>query len=551
MTHSQEKNRKFTMLQRSFFLVFLSMIIVLAISLAAVLLVNNAYVTGKNDIYMLEKQEKLDQMMESLAVEIQIAEQQQLKLLADNKVLHIAYLRNEMEPYHYYSQTLEIVNRMKEITDDFRIVKGIWMNLKSIGLMLYQDGITYSIPLTETAAEEAAKQEMYADQSRVYIVRSLMDYQTLAPEELCTIILELDTSVMLERFSYLCLENERVLLSINHRPLYEEAKETDPHMQMVTSNADHYPLQASLQIGPTRYRLSSDEWLTSTYVIITAVGLLAGAFILYLYYRLYRPLELLLDGAFQHLERGELNYRIPSVRSGPFAGIYRTFNDAMERLEYLMDHVYRQKLLISEMQLKQLQAQINPHFMYNTYYTLYRQIQDGNWANSRQLARLLGDFYQYITRTGSMEKSLREEVQHTLTYVEIQTMRFPDTVQEIEPLPEEIGGMLVPQLIMQPVFENVFQHAKKNLHPGEPLHLIMRYIISEAYVDVCIENNGRLSEETIRQLQHALAHVDDQEEITGLLNIHKRLQLFFGEEAGLAVSRSKLDGLCVQMRLIR
>ena len=528
------------------------LMVVLLISIVAMLVANNAYVTGKNDIYVLEKQEKLNQMLESLETEIQIAEQQQLKLLSDSKVSRIAYSRNEMDPYNYYSQTLEIVDRMKEIADDFQIVKNIFLDFETIGVRLSQNGLIQRLPLSEAAESQASQQEMYASGDQLFIVRTLMDYQNSEPDKLCTMVLELNVDVLYERCSYLCQENESVVLAVGDYPLRKGPGESAGEgVYLVTSQAARYPMKITLQAGPTRYRLSTDELLTAACIGVGVTCLLAGAFILYSYFRLYRPLELLLDEAFQHLEKGELSYRIPSVRSGPYEEIYRTFNTAMDRLEYLMDHVYRQKLLISEMQLKHLQAQINPHFMYNTYYTLYRQIQDEHWDHSRQLARLLGDFYQYITRSSSMEKTLRDEVRHTLTYVEIQTMRFPDTIQEIEPLPEDVASMVVPQLIMQPVFENVFQHARDNLHPGEPLHLIMRYQIDEDSVRVYVENNGALSDDTIQRLQNALEHVDDQEEITGLLNIHKRLQLFYGEGAGLTVSRSKLDGLCVRMLLIR
>lgn len=552
MKRKESGERRLTSLKRTFLLILLIMGIVLVISFAAVLLMNNAYVTGKNDIYILEKQDKLDRMMESLGNEIQHAEQQQLKLLADNRVLQLAYSRNEMEPYSYYRLTLEIVDRMKEITDNSSLVKSLWLEMKPIGLYLDQDGPVRSIPIPDEKLSAASQQTLYVAEEKVYIIRSLMDYEASPSTELCTLILELDTAAIRERCSFLCMADESVLLAVGDTLAEGAESSTRTQEQQVNSLASGYPLRVTLKIGPARYRLSTDELLTLTYAVLIIVFLLAIGFILYLYYQFYRPLELLLDEAFQHLERGDLSYRISDVRSNrPFAGVFRTFNDAIERLEYLMDHVYRQRLLISEMQLKHLQAQISPHFMYNTYYTLYRLIQDEKWDNSRQLARLLGDFYQYITRSGNMEKTLREEVQHTLTYVEIQTMRFPNSIQEIEPLPEEIAEMIVPQLIMQPLFENVFQHAREHLHPGEPLHFAMRYEITEDRVRVYIENNGELSDEAIRHLQETLEHVDEQEEITGLLNIHKRLQLYYSEEAGLSVSRSQLNGLCVCMTLIR
>ena len=78
MKKKESGERRLTSLKRTFLLILLSMGIVLAISFAAVFLMNNAYITGKNDIYILEKQDKLDRMMESLDSELHRAEQQQL-----------------------------------------------------------------------------------------------------------------------------------------------------------------------------------------------------------------------------------------------------------------------------------------------------------------------------------------------------------------------------------------------------------------------------------------------------------------------------------------
>ena len=89
----------------------------------------------------------------------------------------------------------------------------------------------------------------------------------------------------------------------------------DENVQQVCSLSARYPLQAILKIGPTRYRLSTDEVLTQTYAVLLTVFLLAIGFLLYLYHQFYRPLELLLDEAFQHLETGDLSYRIPEKQA--------------------------------------------------------------------------------------------------------------------------------------------------------------------------------------------------------------------------------------------
>ncbi|MBE0601036.1 MAG: hypothetical protein IH607_04560, partial [Firmicutes bacterium] len=157
-----------------------------------------------------------------------------------------------------------------------------------------------------------------------------------------------------------------------------------------------------------------------------------------------------------------------------------------------------------------------------------------------------------VTRNGNAVKHLKDEVAYTITYVKIQTIRFPSMQYDIQPLPPVFEPIEVPQMILQPVFENVFQHAQHTLSSGESLKLQMTYkTIGEDSVCIVIENNGSISDERIGELQKNLEHVDRLTELTGLLNIHKRLKLFFGDMAGLSVGKSALGGLCVRICVMR
>lgn len=131
-------------------------------------------------------------------------------------------------------------------------------------------------------------------------------------------------------------------------------------------------------------------------------------------------------------------------------------------------------------------------------------------------------------------------------------MRFGDTVEaDVQPLPEDLQALAVPRLIVEPVVENCFKYGLNTTEDRGRIRL--RYEEDEQSVSVIIENNGNdLTDEAIDRLRASLElPADETTSFTGLINTHHRLKLFFGQPAGVEVTRSTLGGLMVRLRLGR
>lgn len=155
-----------------------------------------------------------------------------------------------------------------------------------------------------------------------------------------------------------------------------------------------------------------------------------------------------------------------------------------ETMQQYIETNLQQKILVSQSNLKQLQSQISPHFMYNSYYVLYRMIRRGDQENSLHLAEYLGSFYHYITRNADDEKHLSEEIEHAENYARIQKYRFRDNLHvEIAKPDECIADVYVPRLILQPILENAFKYAYESGN-GDPmrLNLAMRFEVIEILI---------------------------------------------------------------------
>ena len=203
-----------------------------------------------------------------------------------------------------------------------------------------------------------------------------------------------------------------------------------------------------------------------------------------------------------------------------------------------------QKGLTQQAQLKQLQAQINPHFLYNTYFMLSRKITRMDYDGAEEISKHLGHYFKYLTRDGSDSLPLRQEVEHAKSYAAIQQNRFSDRITvQFDDLPEVYAGLIVPRLIIQPLLENSFGHGLEKLEHDGLLRL--RYTGDTQNLNITVEDNGKdAADETIETLRESLDDPNVQE-VTGLINIHRRLKIYFHGKAGLDIQRSELGGIAV------
>jgi two-component system sensor histidine kinase YesM len=145
---------------------------------------------------------------------------------------------------------------------------------------------------------------------------------------------------------------------------------------------------------------------------------------------------------------------------------------------------------------------------------------------------------------------LASEVEHARTYCEIQRMRFSSRIRiEFGPLPESFVDLQVPRLILQPIIENAFEHGLESKEADGLLRISFQ-TDSPGTLDVFIEDNGdTLADQELQQLQSALDDRSNAIETTGLVNIHRRIQLKFGAGSGLRARRGDLGGMEIRIRL--
>ncbi|GAB6926108.1 two-component system sensor histidine kinase YesM [Paenibacillus sp. JCM 10914] len=212
--------------------------------------------------------------------------------------------------------------------------------------------------------------------------------------------------------------------------------------------------------------------------------------------------------------------------------LHRTFRLMVERINALITENYANRLLVKETEFKALQAQINPHFLYNT-------LESVNWLAKMNKQRQISDMVQalaYLLRHSVSLKepilTLAEELELVKHYVIIQKFRFDDRLQFRLDVPEEHLQRKIPKLTLQPLLENAIHYA---LEPSlEPCHICLYSLETENEFRVIMEDDGPgMAPDTIDLLRKGSISTGGNG--IGLVNIDERIKLAFGDRYGLMI----------------
>jgi two-component system sensor histidine kinase YesM len=263
----------------------------------------------------------------------------------------------------------------------------------------------------------------------------------------------------------------------------------------------------------------------------------------------HRPLKKLVK-AFKMVEIGNFASNLQHHNRDEFNYLYSKFNQMVGKLKVLVQEVYEQTIQRQQAELRQLQSQINPHFLYNSLYLLYRMSQDRNFAGVSYLSRHLGDYFKYITQENADDFiTLHREINHARSYSAIQQLRFGDRISFIWEVPEEASDPLltlqrnVPRLFIQPLIENAIVHG----HEDTVAEGWIRLAVNDCgeFIEITVEDNGRgIPPDQMADLQRKLS-AGYEEKGHALFNVHKRLQMLFGAGSGLRLAANPHGGLSI------
>jgi len=286
--------------------------------------------------------------------------------------------------------------------------------------------------------------------------------------------------------------------------------------------------------------LEKNEILFILFSIISIMVFFAFAF--YINMTIHQPFRNLTQ-SIEAYKSGNMNSFMKYYdKNDEFSYIYRHFEELVRDLNKYINEIYEQKIISQQLELKQLQSQINPHFLYNCFYNVYRLCKSEDYGTLLELTRQLGRYYEYITRNGEDEVTVESEYTHAKSYLEIQAIRYVNMIEiTMNELPEEVKSYYVPKLILQPIIENAFIHGFSVKKKGS---LAISFYFHDGVFVFKVEDDGDgLPDSELTALQEKLKHPEKVVEKTGVLNICRRLKLRFGNDSGVFIERNSNNGI--------
>ncbi len=299
-----------------------------------------------------------------------------------------------------------------------------------------------------------------------------------------------------------------------------------------------------MMIGVTPVSILMEQgkaMFTLVYVLGICVMAAGAVLTLCLAHSVTRPLSELAH-TMKSLGKGELDVSVTVHGEDEIGMLSAEFNQMAGRIRHLIGQVYEEQQAKQKFEFAVLQAQINPHFLYNTLSSVSALIKMQKTEEAFRMIRSIGKFYRTALSNGKNLISLREEVQNVESYLQIQAVRYGEKITYRIDCDEEILDTVIVKLTLQPIVENAIYHGIKNVpHKG-----FIRIRGCRRGEDVLIEvkDNGiGMDPEKTGEILDTRG--EGKEASFGLYNIQQRLRLYFGESYGVTVSGNYGEGTVV------
>lgn len=262
-----------------------------------------------------------------------------------------------------------------------------------------------------------------------------------------------------------------------------------------------------------------------------------------------KPLRHLTE-SMSRVEKGQFDKaNVDVTLKNEIGSLGKSYNVMTERIHTLMEeNVYEQKQK-RKSELKALQAQINPHFLYNTLDSIIWMSEAGQNDEVVEMTSALAKLLRQSISNAHEQVELRQEMEYVRNYLTIQKMRYQDKLEysiEIEP---EVSHVMIVKLVLQPIVENAIYHGIK--YKGSKGILRIRAYADGEDACVVIEDDGiGMDETTLRSLFDETKREHKQNGV-GVPNVQKRLKLYYGERYGIKYESRLGEGTRAVIRIPR
>lgn len=278
--------------------------------------------------------------------------------------------------------------------------------------------------------------------------------------------------------------------------------------------------------------------------VITAALVIFGVIIYLVTKRLTRRLKLLVKGL-KSVRDENINIKMPVDTHDEFGELAQSFNHMTERIHSLIERVYKAQIMEKESELKALEAQINPHFLYNTLSTISWMARKAKADNIDHLSLQLSQFYRLVLSKGKSVITVEDEINLLKSYVEIEKIRFENMLDVKYDLDEKALSYTMIKIILQPIAENTINHGILHKECRGTMIVKLRQDEENLYFTIIDDGIG-MSRSTLESIKNGQI-VKNRESGYAINNIMERLKSVYGEKTNIIIASRPGIGCAVRI----
>ena len=237
--------------------------------------------------------------------------------------------------------------------------------------------------------------------------------------------------------------------------------------------------------------------------------------------------------ATREISDGNLQMRVNFLGKDEIGILGHSFNKMMDRIAQLMENIYKEQEEKKNLEIRLVQAQITPHFLYNSFESIISFIKLKRDTEAIQQIRSLAGFYRISLSGGADMILLRQEIELTRCYLEIQKVRYSDIMDYQLVFDETLLNYMVPKLTIQPIVENAIYHGIKEKCTKGIIHIGVER--QQDCILIRVYDNGKgISKDKLEMLNHNLCSKKSEEGF-GLYSVNQRIRLLYGMKFGISL----------------
>ena len=431
-----------------------------------------------------------------------------------------------------------------------------------------QTSTRYWCSPSDFSDQPAEERKWFSSMQTIYNPRSIQEPLAIVRVDIDQSRLHsiLDGTSITENGMLLIMREENILLASCSKndadridSIAQQIKPTDiPAWDIIVENGTRYYVQSRAlnssgwhvaSILPAKDIYYPGNMLSTEMLLIVAVVTVIAYLMAYFLSRSTLDRLSTLTKTMHEVENGNTEVRIEPAGDDEIAQLIGSFNQMMDQMDSLMDDKVEYGRQIKNLELKALQAQINPHFLYNSLDLINCTAISHNIPEISKMVNALSKFYRLSLSKGREIISVRDELKHIKLYLEIQNLRFDNRIHVTWNLDPSADNCQVIKIILQPIVENAVIHGIFE-KPSKSGCLSITTRRFEDGIRITISDDGvGMDEQTMRKNFTASDGIADTSGGYGVRNTNDRIKLAYGDSYGLTCSSTIGKGTTVTVHI--